>query len=42
MEQDKGRSVDTLDRSKYVEKCLAIINTEKIKTLNKDPTKTTE
>ena len=38
MKQDKGRGVVLLDKTKYVEKCFSIINTNKFKKLDKNPT----
>ena len=38
MKQDKGRGVVLLDKTKYVEKCFSIINTNKLKKLDKNPT----
>ena len=37
LKQDKGRGVE-LDKTKYVEKCFSIINTNKFKKLYKNPT----
>ena len=38
LKQDKGRGVVLLDKTKYVEKCFSIINTNKFKKLDKNPT----
>ena len=38
MKQNKGRGVVLLDKTKYVEKCFSIINTNKFKKLDKNPT----
>ena len=38
MKQDKGRGVVVMNRGKYFDKCLAILNTEKFVQLQKDPT----
>ena len=38
LKQDKGRGVFLLDKTKYVEKCFSIINTNKFKKLDKNPT----
>ena len=42
MKQRKRRGVVILDKSKYMEKCLAMLNTEHFRKLNRDPTKTAE
>ena len=42
LKADKGRGVVIMNRDKYMEKCLQILNTNKFVTLNSDPTKTTE
>ena len=42
MKQDKGRRVVIIDRKKYFNKCLALLNSEKFIKLNQDPTATTE
>ena len=39
MKQDKGRGVVVTDRSKYIEKCLSILQTEQFTKLRYDPTK---
>ena len=38
LRQDKGRGIVVIDRSKYVEKSLAILNTDKFVQVNEDPT----
>ena len=38
LKQDKARGVVLLDKTKYVEKCLSIINTNKFKKLDKNLT----
>ena len=38
LKQDKGRQVVLLDKTKYVEKCFSIINTNKFKKFDKNPT----
>ena len=38
LKQDKGRGVVLLHKTKYVEKCLSIINANKFKKLDKNPT----
>ena len=42
LKQDKGRGVVILDTTKYTEKCMALLNTERFKRLTTDPTATTE
>ena len=42
MKQDKGRGVVVMDRSKYTEKCLSILQTEQFTKLRHDPTKSIE
>ena len=42
LKQDKGRDIVILDITKYTEKCMALLNTERFKRLTKDPTATTE
>ena len=42
LKQDKGRGVVILDRTKYTEKCMALLNTERFKRLTTDPTAATE
>ena len=42
LKQDKGRGVVILDTTKYTEKCMALLNTERFKGLTTDPTATTE
>ena len=38
LQQDKGRGVVILDTTKYTEKCMALLNTERFKRLTTDPT----
>ena len=40
--QDKGRGVVILDTTKYTEKCMALLNTERFKRLTTDPTAATK
>ena len=42
LKQDKGRSVVILDRAKYTEKCMELLNTERFKRLTTDPTAAAE
>ena len=42
LKQDKGRGFVILDTTKYTEKCMALLNTERFKRLTTDPTSTTE
>ena len=42
MKQDKGRGVIIMDRNKYLNKCLALLNSEQFVKLNQDPTAKTE
>ena len=42
LKQDKCRCVVILDTSKYTEKCMALLNTERFKRLTTDPTAATE
>ena len=42
LKQDKGRSVVILDTTKYTEKCMALLNTERFKRLTTDLTATTQ
>ena len=42
MKQDKGRGVVVMNRGKYFDKCLAILNTEQFVQLQKDPTSSLE
>ena len=42
LKQDKGRGVVILDATKYTEKCMAILNTDRFKQLTTDPTAATE
>ena len=38
MKQDKGRGIVIMDRNKYVEKCLSILQTDKFAEIRDDPT----
>ena len=42
LRQDKGRGVVIMDKGKYTEKCMKILNTKQFCKLQKDPTKTIE
>ena len=42
IKQDKRSGDVTMDKRKYPEKCLALLSTKQFKTLNFDPTKSTE
>ena len=42
LKQGKGRGVVILDITKYAEKCMALLNTERFKWLTTDPTAATE
>ena len=42
MKQDKGRGVEIMDKLKYHEKCLMIIENDNFKTLRHETTKKTE
>ena len=42
LKQDKGRGVDILNRSKYIEKCLSIVNSSQFLQAHKDPTASIE
>ena len=42
LKQDQGRGVIILDTTKYTEKCMALLNTERFKRLPKGPTAATE
>ena len=42
LKQDKGRGVVLMDRTKYVQKCLSLLETPNFKKLNADPTQTFE
>ena len=42
LKQDKGRGVVIMNRDKYMDKCIDILNTEQFKKLNKDSTSTLE
>ena len=42
LNQDKGQGLVISDRSKYIEKCMKLINTDQFRELENDPTKQTE
>ena len=42
LKQDKGRGVIILNRSKYIEKCLSIVNSSQFLQVDKDPTASIE
>ena len=42
MKQDKGRGVVIMDKHKYIEKCLEMLNTKQFSKISVDPTKKTE
>ena len=42
LKQDKGRGVVILDTTKYTEKCMTLLNTERFKRLTTDPAVATE
>ena len=42
MRQDKGRGVVIIDKNKYTEKCLSMLESDQFKKLSNDPTTTTE
>ena len=42
LNQDKGQGTVILDRTKYIEKCMNVINTDQFWELENDPTKRTE
>ena len=42
LRQDKGRGIVVIDRTKYTEKCLDLLNTDSFIKLDHDPTKTIE
>ena len=42
MKQDKGKGVVLMNRGKYFDKCLTILNTEQFVQLQKDPTSSLE
>ena len=42
LKQDKGRGVVLLNRSKYIEKCLSIVNSNQFLQVDKDPTASIE
>ena len=42
LKADKGRGVVMMNRDKYHETCLELLETEQVQKLNHDPTKTTE
>ena len=42
MKEDKCRGFVIMDKTKYTEKCLALLSTKQFQALNFDPTKLTE
>ena len=42
LRQDKGRGIVIIDRNRYTNKCLNILNTEQFRKLDEDPTKSIE
>ena len=42
LRQDKGRDTVVIDRKKYTEKCMDMLNTRQFRKFDKDPTKTIE
>ena len=42
LNQDKGQRIVIFDRTKYIEKCMNLINTDQFRKLENDPTKRTE
>ena len=42
MKADKGRGEVVMNKSKYLEKCLTLLNSEQFVRLNEDPAKTNE
>ena len=42
LRQDKGRGIVVIDRKKYTEKCMDMLNTKQFRKLDKHPTKTIE
>ena len=42
LKQDEGRGVVILNRSKYIEKCLSIVNSNQFLQVDKDPTASIE
>ena len=42
LNQDKGQGIAILDRNKYIEKCMNLINTDKFRELENNPTRWTE
>ena len=42
LRQDKGRGIVVIDRKKYTETCMDMLNTKQFHKLDKDPTKTIE
>jgi len=42
LKQDKGRGIVIIDKEKYTEKCLSLLETQQFTKLDKDPTKTIE
>ena len=42
LRQDKGRGIVIIERNRYTNKCLNILNTEQFRKLDEDPTKSIE
>ena len=42
LKQDKGRGVVLMDKNKFTDKCMLLLNTKQLKKLDNDPTKATE
>ena len=42
LKQDKGRGVVLMDKNKFTDKCMLLLNTKQLKNLDNDPTKATE
>ena len=42
LDQDKGQRIAILDRFIYIEKCMHLINIDKLRELENDPTRGTE
>ena len=42
LRQDKGRGIVIIDRNRYTNKCLNILNTEQFRNLDEDPSKSIE
>ena len=42
LNQDKGQRIVILDRTKYIQKCMNLINTDQFREIENDPTKRAE